>query len=158
MVKRGPALAPGPDLMKEAATMTLHPKGGRTFLAGLALLLAAGPARADDDVSFKKHVEAEKRFVTAVGKAVVKAAHGTGKKAALVKYEFTKPKPNRTELVLKMEYYGLVSDKKYVADIVIKIDSSNKDAWEVLNIDYTDNNTMAYNAKKVQELIKRLNK
>ena len=40
-----------------------------------------------------------------------------------------------------------------MADIVVTIDSSNKDAWEVLNIDYADNNSVAYNEKKIQELI-----
>ena len=45
-----------------------------------------------------------------------------------------------------------------MADIVVKIDSSNKDAWEVLNIVYADNNSVAYKEKKIQELIKQMNK
>ena len=128
------------------------------LLAATAVLLAAAAGLADEDVSFKRRGDAEKRFVKAAGTAVVKAAHPTAKKIDLVEYKYTNPKPNRTDLAIKMEYHGAVSGKRYVADIVIKIDSSNKDAWEVLNIDYADNNTVPYNEKKIQELIKEMNK
>ena len=129
-----------------------------TLLAGTALLLAAAGAWADEDISFKRRGDAEKRFVTAAGTAVVKAAHPTAKNIDLVEYKYTTPKPNRTDLALKMEYHGKATNKRYVATIVVKIDSSNKDAWEVLNIDYSDNNNVPYSAKKVQELIKTFNK
>jgi hypothetical protein len=123
-----------------------------------ALLLAAAPAGAAADVSFKRRGTEEKRFVAAVGEAIVKAAHPSAKKIGLVKYEYTRPKPNRTDLAIKMEFYGQVTKKRYVADIVVKIDSTDKDAWEVLNIEYSDNDSVPYSAKKVQELIKQLNK
>ena len=131
--------------------------------AGLALLagltFAALSRAGDNDLSFKHRGSEEKKFVTDVGEAIVKAAHGTAKKISLVKYEYTHPKANRTELVLKMEYHGLATDKKYLADIVVKIDSTDKEAWEVLNIDYADTNTaIKHNEKKIQELIKRFNK
>ena len=128
-----------------------------TLLAGTALLLTAAGARADD-VSFKRRGDVEKRFVTAAGTAIVKAAHGTAKKIDLIEYKYTTPKPNRTDLAVKMEYHGKATNKRYVANIVVKIDSGNKDAWEVLNIDYSDNNNVPYSAKKVQELIKTFNK
>jgi hypothetical protein len=126
-------------------------------LAGLfvcSTLLAA----ADEDISFKRRGDEEKRFVRTVGTAIIKAAHKTSKKIELVKHEYTKPKANRTDLTMKMEYHGAVSGKRYVADIVVKIDSSNKDAWEVLNIEYSDNNNVPFNEKKIQELIKQMNK
>jgi hypothetical protein len=129
-----------------------------TLLAAAALLLAAAGGRADEDVSFKRRGDAEKRFVTAAGTAVVKAAHPTAKKIDLIEYKYTNPKPNRTDLTLKMEYHGKATNKRYVATIVVKIDSGNKDAWEVLNIDYSDNNNVPYGAKRVQELIKTFNK
>jgi hypothetical protein len=135
----------------------------RTRLAGAAVLAglflgATMTAAADDDISFKRRGDEEKRFVRTVGTAIVKAAHKSAKKIDLVKYEYTKPKANRTELNIKMEYHGAVSDKRYIADIVVKIDSTNKDAWEVLNIDYTDNNNIRHNAQKIQDLIKQMNK
>jgi hypothetical protein len=130
------------------------------LLAAVTLtLLGVTPATAaEDNIAFKRRGDEEKRFVTAVGTAVIKAAHGTGRKIALVKYEFTTPKANRTELTVKMEYHGLISGKRYVADIVIKIDSSDKNAWEVLNVEYTDNNNIPANTKKIQDLIKDFNK
>lgn len=130
---------------------------GLALLAGLTVTALARPG--DEELSFKHRGSEEKRFVTDVGEAIIKAAHGTAKKIALIKYEYTNPKPNRTELVLKMEYHGAATDKRYLADIVVKIDSTNKDAWEVLNIDYADTNAVIkHNEKKVQELIKRFNK
>jgi hypothetical protein len=127
--------------------------------AAIALLLGccAVARPAADEPSFKRRGSEEKRFVTAVGEAVVKAAHPTAKKLSLVKYEYTRPKPNRTELVLKMEYHGAVTDKKYVADIVIKIGSADKNAWEVLNIDYTDNNNLPASQNRIQALVKKFN-
>jgi hypothetical protein len=128
-------------------------------LAGLLVLLGALPLYAgDEDISFKKRGDAEKKFVTAVGEAILKAAHGTGRKPVLIKYEFANPKANRTDLAIKMEYRGLATGKRYVADITVKIDSTNKDSWEVLNIDYVDNNTIKANTTKIQELIKTFNK
>jgi hypothetical protein len=131
---------------------------GAAVLAALTLGWALTAGAADADISFKRRGDEEKRFVTAAGTAVVKAAHRTAKKIELVKYEYAKPRENRTELTIKMEYHGAVSGKRYVADIVVKIDSSNKDAWEVLNIEYADNNNVPYNEKRIQELIKELNK
>ncbi len=128
-------------------------------LAGLVLVLAAGAALAADEFpSFKRRGDEEKRFYASVGEAVLKSAHPTGKKRALVEYKLTNPKPNRTEVLLKMEYYGLTTNKRYVADITLKIDSTDKNSWEVLNIDYVDNNTIPANVKKIQELIKDFNK
>jgi hypothetical protein len=136
----------------------------RITLPGLLAVFALGlfgstaVRAAEDNVSFKRRGDEEKRFVTSVGTAVIKAAHGTARKIGLVKYEFATPKANRTDLIIKMEYYGLVSGKRYVADLVIKIDSTDKNAWEVLNVDYTDNNNIPSNTKKIQDLIKQFNK
>lgn len=128
---------------------------------GVALLAAPGflaPVRGDDSISFKQRGDEEKRFVARVGETIVRAAHGTSPKPALVKYEFTNPKPNRTELKLRMEYRGAVTDKRYVADVTVIIDSTTKDAWEVLNIDYTDNDNVPANLKKLEVLIKDMNR
>ena len=129
-------------------------------LAGLALLLAGSPAaRAADEVpSFKKRGEMEKEFIRKVGLAIIKAAHPTARKADLLDYKTTSPKKDRTDVHITMEYYGAVTRKRYVARIVVKCDSRDRDAWEVLNIDYEDNNTVPYSAKKVQALIREFNR
>jgi hypothetical protein len=126
----------------------------------LVTIFAVSVARADEpDISFKRRGDNEKNFVKAVGTAIVKAAHKTAANIDLVKYEYTEPKPNRKELAIKMEYKGAVTKKRYVADITVKIDATNKDAWEVLNIDYVDTNSaIKHNENKIQDLIKVLNK
>ncbi len=131
----------------------------RTFALLAALLLAgSGAARAEgEDISFKKRGDNEKNFYKAVGTAIVKAAHKTAKKIDLLDFKLTEPKPGRKDLAMKMEFHGAVTNKRYVADIVVKIDASNKDSWEVLNIDYSDTDTVPFNEKKIQELIKKLN-
>jgi hypothetical protein len=124
-------------------------------LLALTTLSARG---ADEEISFKKRGNEEKVFVGKVGDAIVKAAHGTAKRISLVKYDLSEPKPGRTDLNIKMEYHGALSDKRYVADITVKIDSSDKNAWEVMRIDYSDNNSIKHNEKKLDELIRQLNK
>jgi hypothetical protein len=133
----------------------------RTAIAmALALhVVVAAASASDEELSFKKRGTEEKAFVTRVAEAIVKAAHGTAKKITLVKYEYTQPKAGRTDLTMTVEYHGAVSDKRYKADVVVKIDSSDKNAWEVLNIDYVDTNTaIKHNEKKIQELIRQFNK
>jgi hypothetical protein len=140
---------------------TVRSAAAAIFLTGFALASVVA-AQAADDISFKRRKDAEKEFVDRVGTAVVKAAHGTARKIALVDFKYTQPKANRTELTIKMEYSGVVSGKvtgkKYVADILIKIDSTDKNAWEVLNLEYNDNNNVPQNRRKLQELIKEMNK
>ncbi len=137
---------------------------GRWMLLCLCLSLACltpGPVRGaePEDVSFRHRGDNEKAFVRAVGIAVVKAAHTTAKKIDLLDYKYTEPRPGRKDLKIQMEYHGVATNKRYVADIVVKLDVTNKDAWEVLNIDYSDNNTgINPNERKIQELIKRLNR
>ncbi len=133
------------------------------FFAGFVFLITGASVRSwvDDDLpSFKKRTTEEKSFMTEVGKAVIKAAHPTAQKIELVKYEIVKvkDKENRIELSLKMEYFGVVSNKKYVGDTVIKIDISGKESWEALSLDYVDNNNLPQNRKNLQELIKKLNR
>jgi hypothetical protein len=136
----------------------------RTLLLSAALIglfLAAGTAGAADETpSFKKRGDAEKQFVTKAGTAVIKAARTKPQKINLLSYEIIKPKANRTELTMKMEYFGLVTMKRYIADITFIIDSTDKDSWEVLNIRYSDNNPSPAgpSEKKIQALIKEFNK
>ena len=140
--------------------MRINPRGYRRgLLAGLTLLaVAACVGAAGPDISFKKRGDAEKAFVARVGTAIIKAARPLPTKMALLKYSFTNPKANRTDLNIKMEYYGVVSRKRYTADIVVIIDSTDKDNWEVVNIRYSDTRLGAHREAKIQQLIKKLNK
>lgn len=133
------------------------------FFAGFVVLATGASVKSwinDDLPSFKKRNSEEKTFIAELGKAVIKAVHPTAQKIVMIKYEIVKvkDKENRSEINLKMEYFGVVSNKKYIGDAVIKVDTSSKDGWEALNIDYVDNNNLPLNRKNLQELIKSLNR
>lgn len=133
------------------------------FFAGFVVLATGASVKSwinDDMPSFKKRNSEEKTFMADLGKAVIKAVHPTAQKIVMIKYEIVKvkDKENRSEINLKMEYFGVVSNKKYIGDAVIKVDTSSKEGWEALNIDYVDNNNLPLNRKNLQELIKSLNR
>lgn len=133
------------------------------FFAGFVVLASGASVKSwinDDMPSFKKRNSEEKTFMADLGKAVIKAVHPTAQKIVMLKYEIVKvkDKENRSEINLKMEYFGVVSNKKYIGDAVIKVDTSSKEGWEALNIDYVDNNNLPLNRKNLQELIKSLNR
>jgi hypothetical protein len=133
------------------------------FFAGFVVLASGASVKSwinDDMPSFKKRNSEEKTFMAELGKAVIKAVHPTAQKIVMIKYEIVKvkEKENRSEINLKMEYFGVVSNKKYIGDAVIKVDTSSKEGWEALNIDYVDNNNLPLNRKNLQELIKSLNR
>jgi hypothetical protein len=129
-------------------------------LAGLVLLAGPSAFAADDFISFKKRAEAEKKFVARVGTAIVKAARSKPQKVELEKFRYTHPNAGRTNLEITMSYTGLLTRRKYAAEIVVRLDSGNKDGWEVLNIKYTDDNPslVGPSERKIQDLIKVLNK
>ncbi len=133
------------------------------FFAGFVVLASGASVKSwinDDMPSFKKRNSEEKTFMAELGKAVIKAVHPTAQKIVMIKYEIVKvkEKENRSEINLKMEYFGVVSNKKYIGDAVIKVDTSSKEGWEALNIDYVDNYNLPLNRKNLQELIKSLNR
>jgi hypothetical protein len=128
----------------------------------LCVLIGVQAARADDDApSFKKENHREtKEFVAKVGTAIIKAGRLKPQNIEVDRYEYTKPKAGRTELKVKMIYHGLVTKKKYNADILVKLDSSDPNKWEVLNITYKDDNPSPTkpNTRNIQDLIPKFNK
>ncbi|MSR32337.1 MAG: hypothetical protein EXR99_12620 [Gemmataceae bacterium] len=126
------------------------------LITGLSLWTWAG----ENQPSFKKKTQGEGEFMKSVGLAVVKAAHATGQKAALVHYEIiqTKEKPHRAEIHMKLEYYGVITRKKYVATSVITVDISGLEGWEALHIGYVDNNNLPTNRTNLERLLKTLNR
>jgi hypothetical protein len=136
---------------------------GALLLACLGLMATDSAVRAADDdevPSFKKRGDKEKEFVSQVGKAIVKAARASPAKLELDEYKFTDPKKDRKDLTIKMNWAGAITKKKYVSTIVVKIDSSDDKKWEVLNVEYKDDDIslLKPNSAKIQELIKKFNK
>jgi len=153
---------------KEKATMKATLSLGVALLTALALLAAVPAARAaDDDVpSIKKHPDEKKekefkQFATDVGTAVVKAARLKPADLELEDYKITEPKKDHKELKIVMNWKGGLTKKKFQSTIVVKIDASDKDKWEVTNIDYSDDNKVSLakpDAAKIQALVKTLNR
>jgi hypothetical protein len=136
------------------------PIKGLAVLLGLAVLAAA--ARADDPApKFKKKGDQEKKFFSEVCVAVIKAARPSAKNPSLDRFELKKEdgKPNRVRLVMRGKFQGVATRNEYVANIVVHVDTTDKDAWEVLRIEYDDNskNVAGWNRKNVENLIKKFN-
>jgi hypothetical protein len=130
------------------------------LFALLSVFALTTPVRAADDdaPSFKKRGDEEKRFMSEVCTSIIKAAHRC-KDPALLKYEIQEPKPGRTKIIMQGEYYGALNKKnRYVSEIEIDIDSSDKKAWEVLRIDYRDNNSLFKpNRENIDKLLRKMN-
>jgi hypothetical protein len=90
--------------------------------------------------AFKARLDGERAFITKVGEAVVKAVRTSPAKLALGDYKVTDPKPNRKLLSITMNWAGSITGKKFTSEIKITVDSADKDSWEVIDIEYSDNN------------------
>ncbi len=125
----------------------------------LCVGLLTGSARAEETPNFKKVGDLQKKFVSEVCVAVIKAARTSAKHPSLHRYEYKDPKPGRKELHIKGKFTGVILGSEYTADIVVYIDSKDKDSWEVLRIDYEDNskNIASPNRKNLDNLIKKFN-
>src|SRR5438045_1598388 len=104
--------------------------------AVLAVLALGGAARADDIPNINKRGDDEKKFAEKVAEAIVKTARTSIKSASLEDFKKKTPKEGRTEWHLKADFKGAATGKAYTAEIVVHIDTSDKEKWEVLRIDY----------------------
>ncbi len=127
------------------------------LLCGLTVLSTG--ARAEDVPNFRKKGDTEKKFVSEVCVAIIKAARTSARNPSLHRFEYKEVKPGRTELHIKGKFTGVVSGSEYTADIVVHIDTSDKNSWEVLRIEYDDNskNVVGPNRKNLANLVKKFN-
>lgn len=127
-------------------------------LAALALVVSA--ARADDEVpNINKRGESERKFAERLAMSIVKAARTSVKSSSLETFDKKTPKEGRTEWRIKSDFKGAATGKAYTADIVVLIDTSDADKWEVLRIDYSDDSksVVPFNRKNVEGMVKKLN-
>ncbi len=138
----------------------------RRAFNGLAVLCAAamlsGSAYGADTPNFNKRGSTdkeEKEFVTEVAQTIVKEARSSAKDITLKEYKFKEPKEGHKELTISAGYVGAAIKTKYTAEIVVHIDTSTKDKWEVLRIEYKDNNKspVSFSRKDVDALVKKFN-
>jgi len=137
----------------------------RSVFKGLLVLCAAvllsGSARADTP-NFNKRGSSDKEqkaFVTDVAQTIVTAARSSAKDITLQGHKFKDGKEGRKELTISAGYKGDVLSTKYSADIVVSLDTSTKDKWEVLRIEYKDNNKspIGFSSKNVDALVNTFN-
>ena len=67
----------------------------------------------------------------------------------------------RKNLEITMNWQGGITKKKFVSTIVVHLDTSKDKEWEVLNIEYSDDNKVSPakpDQNKIQDLIKKFNK
>jgi hypothetical protein len=134
-----------------------------TLLCGLVLLGSA--AGADNVPNFRNMRELEKKgrdtWVSQVCVATIKAARTSAKNASADRHELmdVEGKPNRKELHIKGLFYGVVSGTQYKANIVLHLDTREKNIWEVVRIDYDDNspNVLGPNRKNLEKLRGKFN-
>src|SRR5262245_27221272 len=130
-------------------------------VAVLALALVVSAARAADDEipNINKRGDDEKKFAEKVASAIVHKARTSVKSATLDEIKKKTPKDGRTDWYLTATYKGVATGKAYTADIVVHLDTSDKDKWEVLRIDYSDNNKspIGFNRKNVDAMVNKLN-
>jgi len=74
-----------------------------------------------------------------------------------VNYEVKKPKDGRIEYHIKTGYKGAVLGTKYTATVIVTVDTSNDKKWEVLRIDYDDNNKTPHNRKNIEAMVGKMN-
>ena len=137
----------------------------RSIFKGLVVLcgavLLSGSARADTPNFNKRGTgeKDEKAFVEQVAQTIVKEARSSAKDITLQEYKFKEGKEGRMNLTLSAGYKGAVTKTKYSADIVVRLDTSDKGNWKVLKIEYTDNNKspISFSSKNVEALVKTFN-
>jgi len=136
----------------------VNPAPTAPFVALVSLSLA-GQLSAEPP-AFKNRLDGERAFITKVGEAVVKAVRTSPAKLSLGDYKITDPKPNRKLLTITMNWAGSITGKKFTSEIKITVDSAYKDSWEVIDIEYSDNNPspkigMERNLKGLKEKFNR---
>lgn len=128
----------------------------------LCCLLTSSVFAFDDlgPLNFRNTKRETREFAERVGVAIVKAARMAPRRAQLVNYSYTSPKVDRKELHISMSYSGAITRFRFTADMTVILNTTDNDRWEVLNIRYKDSNKnpVPYSEKRVQELIKQLNR
>jgi hypothetical protein len=129
--------------------------------AALAALLVVLPARAADEVpNINKRGTDEKKFAAKVAEAIVKAARTSIKgDVSLEKFATKTPKAGRTEWHLTVGFKTAALKRDAQADIVVHLDTADKDRWEVTRIVYNDDvkSLAKFNRKNIDALVDKLN-
>ncbi len=113
----------------------------RTLLTLTALAFAAATtAAADLNINDRGD---EKKFIANLTTDLIKAARGSPKDVAYVEHKADTTVKDRLKWTIKGGYKGSLTGKAFESDIVVNIDIADAKKWEVLSIEYADNNKTA---------------
>jgi hypothetical protein len=130
-------------------------------LSVFALLAFLAPGARAQELDINKRgagdKDKEKAWAEKVGIEMVKAAQKATKGHMMQKFEQKKIKEGREEWHIEMGWKGGITGTKYSSDIVLQVDTENKDKYEVLRVDYKDNSKVAYSRKGVENMLPKLN-
>ncbi len=120
----------------------------------MAALLSAGCAERAPAQEF----ELPKQDARQIAKAIISAAHPTATNAALLKFDVTKDKEkkDRYTVSMKIEFYGKISNRRYVGDAELRIQISGTER-EVLDLSFADNDPIPVNETNLRKLKTQLN-
>jgi hypothetical protein len=126
-------------------------------LSVFALFAFVAPSARAQDLNINKRGTDEKAWAEKVGVEMVKVAQKATKAHTLQKFEKKNIKAGRDEWTIEIGWKGGITGTKYTSDIVLQVDTENKDKFEVLRVDYKDNSKVPYSRKKVEDLLPKLN-
>ncbi len=102
----------------------------------------------------------EEEFLGKMAEAIVSAARPSVRTASVELKDWKKSilKGNRIDYHIVARFKG-ITKKDHTATIVMRIDTTNKDDWEILRIEYKDTsrNFLGFNRKNLDKLIDKLN-
>ncbi len=139
----------------------------RSLFTGLVFVCAAAvfssTASAADIPNFNKRGSGEKEekaFVGEVATTIIQEARTSVGDVTLKEYKFKEEKAGRMSLTFSAGYKGAVTKTAYTADVVVHLDTSDKDKWEVMRIEYKDDNNslVGFNRKNVDALVNKFNR
>jgi len=126
-------------------------------LSVFALLAFTAPAARAQELDINKRGSDDKAWAEKVGIEFVKAAQKATKAHELKKFEKKNIKAGRDEWHIEMGWKGGITGTKYTSELVLQVDTENKDKFEVLRVDYKDNSKVAHSRKGVENLVPKLN-
>ena len=113
----------------------------RTLLTTAALAFAAATTGAAD-LNINNRGD-DKKFIANLTTDLIKTARGSPKDVAYVEHAADDKVKDRLKWTIKGSYKGSLTGKQFESDIVVVIDTANAKKWEVLTIEYADNNKTA---------------
>ncbi len=140
----------------------------RLLILVVGFFLAGDIARAEDASSrtdLQKFLSramdkrAQKKLAAKLALEITLSAHSSGVDPDLLKFSFPSAPKGHIHLRLEVEYFGQLAKKRYIASILIDVNTSDSDTWVVDRISFNDStNKIPANQHKIGGVRRNLNK